>query len=127
MPKICNVCSNPVFGGGYCKSHQYLRQDKKAPKPVTHTPISRMSKKLRNNTQQYNFQRGKYLVLNPLCKARISINCSRQANDIHHIKGRGIYLLREDTWLPVCRTCHYWIEMHPKEAKELNFSQSRLS
>jgi len=34
--KICNKegCENPVFGGGYCKYHQYLRTDKKKPKPI---------------------------------------------------------------------------------------------
>lgn len=33
--KICNAdnCNNPVFGGGYCKYHQYMRTDKKI-KPV---------------------------------------------------------------------------------------------
>lgn len=127
MPKICNACTNPVFGGGYCKPHQYLRQDKKAPKPSPIRPLIRMSKKLRNQTQQYNFQRGKYLALNPLCKAKVVIYCKGISSDIHHMKGRGIYLLKEDTWLPVCRNCHHWIEMHPEEAKELNFSQSRLT
>ena len=34
MAKECNKedCTNPVFGKGYCKWHQYLRADKKTPK-----------------------------------------------------------------------------------------------
>ena len=40
--KICNYenCGNNVFGGGYCKFHQYLRKDKKD-KPIKKTPIKR--------------------------------------------------------------------------------------
>ena len=40
--KICNYenCGNNVFGGGYCKFHQYLRKDKKD-KPIKRTPINR--------------------------------------------------------------------------------------
>ncbi|MBN2617235.1 MAG: hypothetical protein JXR64_02860 [Spirochaetales bacterium] len=32
MAKICKIqeCSYPVFGKGYCKKHQYLRQDYKS-------------------------------------------------------------------------------------------------
>ena len=40
--------------------------------------------------------------------------------------GRGENHLRIATWLPVCRTCHTWIELHPIEAKELNLSETRL-
>lgn len=40
MSKICNKdgCSYNVFGGGYCKSHQYLRADKKQ-KPLARTAL----------------------------------------------------------------------------------------
>ena len=30
MAKLCKYCNRfPVFGGGYCKYHQYMRTDKK--------------------------------------------------------------------------------------------------
>jgi hypothetical protein len=33
MAKLCKHCNkNPVFGGGFCKYHQYMREKK--PKPV---------------------------------------------------------------------------------------------
>tara|TARA_Y100000592_G_scaffold37730_1_gene59702 strand:+ start:1052 stop:1198 length:147 start_codon:yes stop_codon:yes gene_type:complete len=41
------------------------------------------------------------------------------------MRGRGIYHLDVDTWLPVCRNCHTWIENNPVDAKELGFSISR--
>ena len=43
--KICNAdnCNNPVFGGGYCKFHQYLRQEKN--KPIVSTSISSYKEK----------------------------------------------------------------------------------
>jgi hypothetical protein len=38
--KICKEenCSYPVFGGGYCKNHQWCRQDKN--KPIVSTSIN---------------------------------------------------------------------------------------
>lgn len=47
MPKVCalHTCSNNVFGGGYCRNHQYLRTDKK-PKPLkSKQPIRKKTSK----------------------------------------------------------------------------------
>ena len=46
MAKTCNAseCNNPVFSKGFCRNHQYLRTDGKAP-----TPINRSSVKKSNN------------------------------------------------------------------------------
>lgn len=63
---------------------------------------------------------------NQLCIVRHIAICTGQATDIHHTMGRGVYLLKTNTWIPVCRHCHNWIENHPKQAKELGFSSSRL-
>lgn len=46
MAKICNVptCNYTVFGGGFCKNHQYHRQDSKAPKSLKRIPIKKKYK-----------------------------------------------------------------------------------
>lgn len=64
---------------------------------------------------------------NPKCKAKVNEYCTETTDDPHHTKGRGKFLLTVDTWLPVCRSCHIWIEANPKEAKEKGLSYSRLA
>ncbi len=124
MPKICDACSNRVFSHRYCKNHQYLRLDYNV---IVITPqlINKISPKLRKKTIEYSKLRIPFIQSNPLCRANL-VNCTKIVTDVHHMKGRGKYLLDTTTWLPVCRNCHHRIELFPKEAKELNLSQSRL-
>lgn len=125
MPKICNVCPNFVFGGGYCKTHQYLRPRKIEVEKEKPKSINKISPALRRKTIEYNKLRIPFIQLSPLCRAKLP-NCTKVTTDIHHMKGRGKYLLDTFTWLPVCRNCHHRIELFPEEAKRLNLSQSRL-
>lgn len=128
MPKTCKQkgCSYPVFGGGYCSRHQYLRLDKLIKPPRPKPSIKKFSNKTRKQVAQYMELRDIFLKDFPLCAANL-IGCTKIATDIHHMQGRGINLLKTDTWIAVCRNCHNWIESHPREAKELNLSQSRLN
>jgi hypothetical protein len=69
---------------------------------------------------------------NPHCKACESLRWHRggtskwlikRTTECHHIRGRnGWLLLDEKYWLPVCRSCHEWITLHGKEARQLGFS-----
>lgn len=44
----------------------------------------------------------------------------RNAQDVHHARGRiSTLLIDRRFWLPVCRTCHNWIQEHPSKAREL--------
>lgn len=53
---------------------------------------------------------------NKFCKARLP-GCNINATDIHHKEGRlGVNYLDEDTWIPVCRSCHAYI--HDKLSSE---------
>jgi hypothetical protein len=101
----------------YCKECWYSIE-----KPKSIAPIS---KKMKETVDQYSKLRTAYLVVNPSCKARLQ-GCTGQATDVHHKAGRGENHLKIATWLAVCRTCHTWIELHPKEAKELGLSETRL-
>lgn len=78
-------------------------------------------------TRKYLNLRRKFMSEHPNCEARIATRCSLSACDVHHTKGRGKYYLDTLSWLAVCRPCHNWIETHPKEAKELGLSDSRLT
>lgn len=50
--KLCQQpnCMNTVFGGGYCKNHQYLRQDKKP----TKSPYQKAVEKKKAQNQKAN-------------------------------------------------------------------------
>jgi len=75
----------------------------------------------------YLLLRKDFIADNPRCKVNKS-GCSMVATDVHHKKGRiGSLLTQTEYFLPVCRFCHYWIEIHPKESKELGYSLSRLN
>lgn len=88
--------------------------------------MRKVSKKQSANLRQYKKVRESYLEYNHDCEAKLS-DCSYEATEIHHKKGRIGNLLQDDTYfLAVCRNCHRWIEEHPKESKELGFSKSRL-
>ena len=86
--------------------------------------MKKVSNKMAKTNREYSKLRKTFPKKNPLCHAVID-NCGLTATEVHHMKGRGIYHLDVDTWLPVCRSCHTWIEMHPQDAKELGFSISR--
>jgi|TARA_R100000541_G_scaffold16916_3_gene26601 hypothetical protein len=86
--------------------------------------INNYSKKMSKLNAAYTKMRVPYLTDNPVCHANIH-NCSIKATDIHHKQGRGLNHLNVDTWLPVCRNCHMWIEENTVEAIELGFSLPR--
>lgn len=64
-----------------------------------------------------------YLKDHPMCEC-----CKKAfATEIHHKKGRGIWLNIVKYFLAVCRLCHDKIEEHPDWAKQNNYSLSRLN
>jgi hypothetical protein len=121
--KMCAGCNEPKHiwkshgKDKYCKDCWYNIEKPKS--------IAPMSKKMKETVDQYSKMRTAYLVVNTFCKAKLA-GCTANATEVHHKAGRGENHLRIATWLPVCRTCHTWIELHPKEAKELGLSETRL-
>lgn len=92
------------------------------PKP---TP-NKISKKQKEKLAEYNARVKVWKVENPKCKANCNEYCTKETDDNHHQRGRGKYFMDESTWLPCCRSCHNFIEQHPKEAYEKGWSKSRL-
>lgn len=117
-------CNYPVFGKGYCRYHQHLRPDKKAPTFKPRTKIKPMSKKLSKERSEYRRLREEFLIMpeNLFC----AVFPEKRSTEVHHMRGRGKYLNDTSTWLAVSREGHEWIEMHPRLARERGFSMSRL-
>ena len=127
--KKCSICGldkviwKTVGRERYCKqcwSTQLVKQ------PIKQKRIPPISSKLAKSHKEYNILRLKYLSEHPNCMASLP-GCTRVSTEVHHMKGRGKYLLDIATWLSVCRNCHDIIELNPALAKELNFSKSRLT
>lgn len=56
------------------------------------------------------------------CEANL-LGCTKNANEIHHCKGRrGILLIMSVHFKFICSSCHRWITDHSREAKEMGLS-----
>ncbi len=89
-------------------------------------PIPNRSSKTKTKDIEYSLIRKAFLIKHTMCEAHLP-GCTNFATEVHHKRGRGEYLLDISTWLPVCRTCHVFIENNPKIAKEKNLSEDRLT
>lgn len=120
--KLCLDCNKPyIFSKVLCKYCWNIKFGK---------PIKKVSDKQKEKNDEYKIIRDLFIKDNPICKAQINnrySKCSNESTDIHHKRGRiGIYLTAVAYFLPVCRSCHSYIETHPDESKELGFSENRL-
>lgn len=116
-----------IAGEPYCKICA-SKIDKPKISKKSQRPIKKRSSKRQRQETAYKILRIKHLEANPMCKAKISSNCTLTSTDIHHMKGRlGDLLLDEKYFLAACRNCHDYIEKHPVKAKELNLSKDRLA
>jgi hypothetical protein len=88
---------------------------------------NKVSPKRKVENEEYSRKREEFLKANPECQAGIENICDREANEVHHMKGRGILLNETKFWLAVCRNCHVYITDHPLDAIKRNLSFSRLS
>jgi len=88
--------------------------------------INKTSKKQVKLNTEYSKERVKFLTQHPLCQAKL-IDCQKEASEIHHKRGRGIYMLDTSTWLAVCRACHHFIENNPLISKNLGLSENKLN
>lgn len=133
--KICDGCGNESViwkndaGNRYCKTCWSKKNS--SSKPIAtkkRKPIAPRSRKKQEEDREYSVLRKGFLYYHQHCQAQLQNICTRHATDVHHKAGRiGKNYLDVRTWLAVCRSCHMWIEEHPKEAKELGYSQSKIT
>lgn len=130
--KNCDGCNKPSViwksegKSKYCKNCWSCHYSSKVGQTSKQrTPLAPRSSRQKKLEVAYSTLRKAYLKDHGMCEAHLN-GCSTYATDIHHKAGRGAYLLDSTTYLAVCRSCHQWIELHPIEAKEMNFSVERL-
>lgn len=115
-------------GNKYCKDCWYTSQVTKT--PSNKRPIKPKSDKKDILDVLYSKMRKEFLnePENATCRAKLP-KCMGQFKEnltVHHTKGRGIYYLDKTTWIPLCLSCHEWVETHPLEAREMNLSLTKL-
>ena len=115
-------------GNKYCKDCWYTSQITKT--PSNKRPIKPKSDKKDILDVLYSKMRKEFLnePENATCRAKLPgcLNVYKQELTVHHTKGRGLYYLDKTTWIPLCMACHMWVETHPKEAREMNLSLTKL-
>lgn len=123
----CQNCGNPKIENRdlmLCATCNKLRRkidSAKAAEPKK--PIKKVSEVRQKELQVYAKIRDK-ILMNNWC-AYHGRPCI--PTEIHHIKGRQNEMLYDEKYmLPVCSEAHRYIELHPNEAKEKGFSESRL-
>lgn len=125
-------CNYPVFSKGLCVSHWRAEYGKplvrtSSNKPVYSTKtIKAVSTRQQKLNAAYAAQRKVFLNNRPVCEAALT-NCTFVATEIHHMKGRKEFLLDERFFLPMCRNCHSYLEIHVEEAKAKGLSLDRLT
>lgn len=119
MPKQCNEpnCSNNVFGGGYCKRHQYRRGVKY---------LRSFSLKRQKQNVEYFREAKKFIEENPDCAIKSPV-CTGKSQHPHHPKGRGKNLRNWDIMIAACDPCNGYVEQFPNWGKEKGFKVSRLA
>lgn len=85
------------------------------------TPLRRQSRKAVARARIYRRRRDVFLDANPSCA-----RCGRRATEVHHKRGRGKYLLDEETWLALCHGCHMHVTTRPAEALADGWSLPRI-
>jgi hypothetical protein len=81
-------------------------------------PIKKVSTKHKSKLNIYYKQREAFMRRQIFCTIP---NCINPATDVHHVKGRGPFLLDESTWRAVCRGCHISIHANVARSIELGY------
>ena len=108
MAKTCKYkeCDYPVFGKGYCRNHQWKRDDVKKYKPISanKTPIRKVAKSRVIELTEYNVLRDDYMAEHDICEVK---GCENPSNQLHHKKGRdGKLLIDTAYFMACCGVCH---------------------
>lgn len=74
--------------------------------------------------KEYRMKRDAFLKANPTC----AIPGCALPSTLHHARGRtGKNLTDESAFRALCSIHHQWVENHPTEAKEMDYSEDRLA
>ena len=93
-------------------------------------PLRPVRPKKLKESREYREKAVRFLRVHSYCQCEVTCGSPEMcgaARHVHHIRGRGKYLLDERYWLAVCFECHEWIHAHPREAKERGWLMSRIA
>jgi hypothetical protein len=93
-------------------------KDKSSPAKKKRKRIKPISDSMAKKLVVYREARDEYMKEHEVCEFK---DCQRLANDLHHIRGRGIYLSDVSHFMAICREHHSWIDVNTKEARELGY------
>jgi len=126
MGRVCEICSGQHYAKNRCRVH-YVFPSKLNPKSIAKAvkPIRQVSSKQAKLNRAYLVIRNEYMKAHKVCEARLP-GCTYNATECHHSKGRGEFMLDQTSYKALCHACHVYIELHPKEAKIIGLSASRL-
>jgi hypothetical protein len=128
--KICKECDRPVFGGGYCKYHQYFRRklggDLYKPKSRQKSVIPKESKRRKIEHIRYTEQ---VKLFKQEMRDKGEYHCFISGEDfddtidgfvtVHHLRSRtGNYYLDKDYWI-LTRNKYHLDVFHRSTIEEL--------
>lgn len=109
-------CKHPTCGN-------VCRREKKQ-KKIYHLPKKSTTRK--SEDKIYHELRPAFLKAHPVCEIK-SPECTGVTTCVHHTRGRGIYLLAQNTWMGSCRRCNNYVEDHDAWAREKGFKKSKFT
>ena len=87
------------------------------------TRVRSVSLKRAAQQRLYSQDRKAWLAVRPWCE-----RCAKErgipvrSTDVHHTRGRAGRLLCDVRhWVALCRGCHDWVQMHPREARQAGY------
>lgn len=84
--------------------------------------IKKVSASLAADLKKYYPERDAFLLANRYCQIRLLVaNCQINSSEVHHPEGRGIYLLKKETWIATCRNCHTYIGENHQHSVDQGF------
>lgn len=86
------------------------------------TKIKPVSSKRAKELRLYAKLREKFLSENPMCQ----VCGNAQADQIHHMKKRGVYLNDVRFFLGVCAICHHRVESNPQWSRDNGYSLDKF-
>lgn len=82
------------------------------------TPLRKVSKKQSKRLTEYAWAKKKYMEDHPYCESHMGFGEVIKATQLHHKKGRGIYLADPSYFAALCSACHSFIHEHPNWARD---------
>ena len=117
--------SHPVKGSTFCIGHHKHFSNFKEGKPAKE--VNKVSDTQKEINKQYAKLRKVYLATHRFCEVKLSPDCTKGADGIHHVNGHGKEnMLNVKTWKACCNTCNRWVEEHHQEAAKAGMKGSKF-